>query len=183
MKKSSLIALLLPFLTSGQVVAEVTAAEPGGFTTVTQLQIEAPRDAVWKASVDEISSWWHADHTVSGDAARLSITSVPQGCFCERLDSGGGVVHMTVTMVNPGVVIRYTGGLGPLGLMGVNGNMTWEYEDVDSATGVTFTYAVGGYLEGGLDKIAGPVDAVIGEALSRLKAHIENGDADSVSGE
>lgn len=166
-------------LTSGFAMAEVTDAGSGGFTTVTEVQIDSPRDAVWKASVDEIGRWWHPDHTVSGDAARLSVSSVPQGCFCERFDSGGGVVHMTVTMVNPGVVIRFTGGLGPLGLMGVSGNMTWEYEDVDGGTKVTFTYAVGGYLDGGLDVIAGPVDFVSGEALSRLKAHIETGDADS----
>ena len=86
-------------------------------------------------------------------------------------------MHLTVTMVNPGVVIRLTGGLGPLGLMGVNGNMTWEFEGVEGGTRVTFTYAVGGYREDGLDTIAVPVDYVIGEALSRLRAHVETGDA------
>jgi len=158
------------------VSAEVTDAAAGGFTTVDEVTVDASRDVTWKAAIDEIGVWWSSDHTISGDASRLSITPVAQGCFCENFGSGAGVVHLTVTMVNPGVVIRLTGGLGPLGLMGVNGNMTWEFEDVDGGTKVKFTYAVGGYRPEGLDTIAEPVDYVIGEALARLKAHIETGD-------
>jgi hypothetical protein len=82
-----------------------------------------------------------------------------------------------VTFVNPGIVLRLTGGLGPLGLMGVGGNMTWEFFDAEEGTRVRFTYAVGGYRAGGLGAIALPVDYVIGEALQRLKAYIETGDA------
>ena len=59
-----------------------------------------------------------------------------------------------------------TGGLGPLGLMGVNGNMTWEFFDDDNGTRIRFTYAVGGYSPDGLDTIAGGVDYVIAEALA-----------------
>ena len=105
---------------------------------------------------------------------------MPQGCFCESIGDTAGVVHMTVTMVNPGVVIRLTGGLGPLGLMGVAGNMTWEFETLDDATKVTFTYVVGGYRQGGLLEMAGPVDFVIAEALARLKAYTQTGDAENV---
>jgi hypothetical protein len=84
-------------------------------------------------------------------------------------------------MVNPGVVIRLTGGLGPLGLMGVNGNMTWELEDVEGGIKVKFTYAVGGYMPGGLDTIAGSVDWAIGDALERLKGYVETRDVPSAS--
>lgn len=172
--RTGLFAILISL---GFASAEVTDVDSGGFTTVNEVIIDASRDAVWRAAIDEIGLWWSSDHTVSGDARRLSITPVLQGCFCERFESGGGVVHLTVTMVNPGVVIRLTGGLGPLGLMGVNGNMTWEFEGVERGTRVTFTYAVGGYREDGLDTIAVPVDYVIGEALGRLRAHVETGDA------
>ena len=85
---------------------------------------------------------------------------------------------MLVTFVNPGVILRLTGGLGPLGLMGVDGNMTWEFEDADGGTVVEFKYAVGGYLAGGLDGIAPAVDAVIGEQLLRLKRFVETGSAE-----
>ncbi len=82
---------------------------------------------------------------------------------------------MTVSFVNPGVMLRLTGGLGPLGLMGVAGNMTWEFEDTEGGTRVTLQYAVGGYMSGGLDTVAAPVDGVIGEALTRLKTYVETG--------
>ena len=105
----------------------------------------------------------------------MSIAPVLQGCFCEALGEKAGVVHLTVTMVNPTHLLRMTGGLGPLGLMGVDGNMTWEFLDAENGTRVRFTYAIGGYAKDGLDQIAPAVDYVIGEALDRLKAYIETG--------
>jgi uncharacterized protein YndB with AHSA1/START domain len=166
-------------LFSSLAFAEVKDAGVGGFTVVNEVTIEASGEIVWQAAIDDIGLWWSSDHTVSGDASRLSITAVPQGCFCESFGPGTGVVHLSVTMVNPGVVIRLTGGLGPLGLMGVNGNMTWEFEAVEAGTQVRFTYAVGGYRAEGLDTIAAPVDYVIGEALARLKAQVETGDPEN----
>lgn len=162
-------------------LAEVKDAGVNGFSVVNEVTIDADREAVWQAAIKDVGLWWSSDHTVSGDASRLSITAVPQGCFCESFGGGAGVVHLTVTMVNPGVVIRLTGGLGPLGLMGVNGNMTWEFETVETGTRVTFTYAVGGYRPDGLDTIAAPVDFVIGEALARLKAQVETGDPENAN--
>ncbi len=168
-----LVATLLIFM-HATAIAEVTDVGENGFTTVHAVIIDAGPELVWQAAIDGIAGWWNPDHTISGDASRLSINAVPQGCFCEDFGAGAGAVHLQVTMVNPGVVIRLTGGLGPLGLLGVNGNMTWELEALDAATLVTFTYAVGGYQPGGLQAIAGPVDYVIGEALQRLKVYAES---------
>lgn len=179
MKSSYWIGLFAAIVCWNTVSAEVMDAGQNGFTTVTEVTVDASRDAVWAAAIEDIGLWWSSDHTISGDATRLSITPIPQGCFCESLGSQAGVVHMTVTMVSPGVVIRLTGGLGPLGLMGVNGNMTWEFEDIEGGTRVKFTYAVGGYHAGGLDAVSVPVDYVIGGALARMKAHIETGNAEN----
>jgi uncharacterized protein YndB with AHSA1/START domain len=158
--------------------ADVVNAETNGFTTINEVVIDASRADAWRAAINDIDQWWSSDHTISGEASRLRIDAKPQGCFCEHLGENAGVVHMTVTMVNPEVVLRLNGGLGPLGLMGVEGNMTWEFEDAEEQTRVRFTYAVGGYRPDGLDGMAAPVDSVIGEALLRLKAHIETGDAE-----
>ena len=175
----ALLASPLCTLSGIQVaVADVVDADAGGFTTVNEVTIEAPRGVVWQAAANEIGQWWSSDHTISGDASRLRIDARPQGCFCEHLGEDAGVVHMTVTTVNPDILLRLTGGLGPLGLMGVNGNMTWEFFDADGVTMTRFTYAVGGYRPEGLQSIAGPVDGVIGEALARLKAYVETGDAE-----
>ena len=170
-----LICLAVLLIASSGAVAEVTDSAENGFTTVHEVLVNAPRARVWQAAVDEIGKWWSDDHTVNGDADRMAIKSTPQGCFCETFANGGGIVHMIVTFVNPGITLRLTGGLGPLGLMGVNGNMTWEFFDALEGTQVRFTYVVGGYMAGGLDQVAGAVDFVIGEALGRLEAYVETG--------
>ncbi len=58
--------------------------------------------------------------------------------------------------------------------MAVTGVMTFELTpDGDKATTVKMTYAVGGYAPGGLEKIAAPVDGVLGQQLDGLKAAAE----------
>lgn len=167
--------LLVALVASGVARAEVIDAAPGGFSLVHEVTIAAPRQDAWRAAVDEVGQWWSSDHTISGDATRMSIDPQPQGCFCEAIGEHAGVVHLTVTFVNPNVLLRLTGGLGPLGLLGVDGNMTWEFFDAEEGTTVRFAYVVGGYRPGGLDEMAAPVDFVIGEALRRLKAYVETG--------
>ena len=173
MKNAMLAAVLV--LGSTLASAEVTDAAANGFTTVNEVVIADGRAESWMAAVTRVGRWWSADHTVSGEASRMNITPELQGCFCETLGERAGVVHLVVTMVNPTHLLRMTGGLGPLGLMGVDGNMTWEFEDADDGTRVRFTYAVGGYREGGLDELAPAVDFVLGEALGRLKSYVETG--------
>lgn len=165
-------------LATSLATAEVSDSAANGFTTTNEVVIDAGRADAWVAAVGQVGKWWSSDHTVSGDASRMSIKPVMQGCFCESLGEQVGVVHLVVTMINPTHLLRMTGGLGPLGLMGVDGNMTWEFEDADEGTRVRFTYAVGGYRDGGLDEIAPAVDFVIGEALGRLKTYIETGNAE-----
>ncbi len=172
--------LLLVTFTHGVANAEVKDVAPGGFTVVHAVTVAATRGEVWLAAVNDIGSWWSSSHTVSGDASRLSIDARPQGCFCESLGQAGGVTHLTVTFVNREVLLRMTGALGPLGLMGVDGNMLWEFDDADGATRVRFTYVVGGYSPDGLDKIADAVDYVIGEALTRMQTYVETGSPEAV---
>jgi hypothetical protein len=172
----ALAALAGAALGAGKADAEVTDAAANGFTVRHQVEIGADRATVYGVVVDHVGGWWSSAHTVSGDAANLYIEPAVKGCFCERLGDDGGLVHLLVTFVNPGVMLRFTGGLGPLGLMGVAGNMTWEFEDAGDATVVTLQYAVGGYMDGGLDSVAGPVNAVLGEQLNRLKSYVETGD-------
>ena len=179
MRLTTVALLSTAILATEKARGEVIDAASGGFSLVNEVTIAAPRSEVWRTAVYAVGDWWSDGHTISGDASRMSIDARPQGCFCEALGERTGVVHLTVTFVNPGVMLRLTGGLGPLGLMGVNGNMTWEFFDADPGTRVVFSYAVGGYRPGGLADVAAPVDQVIGEALQRLRAHVETGDADN----
>jgi hypothetical protein len=179
MSRTALVPVLTILLLCGfqptMAVAEVQDANESGFTIEQTAIVPVRRALAWAAVVAEVGRWWSSDHTASGDAANLYINPVPMGCFCERLGEDGGLVHLVVTFANPGVMLRLTGGLGPLGLMGVNGNMTIEFEDLPGApdtTGITLRYAVGGYRAGGLAELAEPVDAVLGEQLQRLTDYL-----------
>ncbi len=167
-----IIAAVFAFATAS---AEVTSSADNGFATVNEVVIDASVDAVWRAATQEVGTWWHPSHTISGDAGRMTIDARPQGCFCETLGDGEGIVHLTVTFAKPPGLLRMTGGLGPLGLMGVNGNLLWEFEAQGDGTRVRFSYTVGGYSPDGLDAIAPAVDFVIGEALQRLASYVETG--------
>ena len=172
MKPAIAAITILYFCTATPAVGEVLDAAPGGFTVQHERLVAADRSTAWSAAIG-VGDWWSDDHTVAGDAARLRIDPRPLGCFCEYLGGDDGVVHLIVTSASSQVMLRMTGGLGPLGLMGVSGNMTWEFFDDVAGTRIRFTYAVGGYHEKGLDTLAAPVDTVVGDALARLKSHIE----------
>jgi hypothetical protein len=165
-------AMLVLGAFANNATAEVIDADKHGFSLVHETIVKADRATAWIAAVENIDKWWNAEHTISGNASLLTIDARPLGCFCE--DTGGGVVHLLVTTVSPNVNLRMTGGLGPLGLMGVNGNMTWEFFDHDEGSRIRFSYAVGGYSPDGLDTISGGVDYVIGDALQRLQAYLDD---------
>ncbi len=178
LKKLTILLFLVPL----PGAATVLDAHPAGFTVEHREVLPVSRAVAWNAVIADVAEWWSGAHTVSGDAANLYIDAVPLGCFCERLGESGGLVHLQVTFVNPTVMLRMTGGLGPLGLMGVNGNLTLEFENTADAPGhttVTLRYAVGGYRDGGLDVLAPAVDAVLGEQLTRLAAFVATGTATS----
>ena len=161
-----------------QVAAEVLDAGSGGFTSRHMVSISAPPSVVYTNLIANIGDWWSDDHTYSGNASNLNIDAKPLGCFCERLGDGS-VVHLTVTFVDPNKTLRLSGGLGPLGLMGVSGSMTWELRDHgDKQTTVILTYAVGGYSADGLDAIAPAVDGVLDVQVARLKQWVETEQVD-----
>ena len=145
------ILLILVTLLPVAAVGEVKDSAANGFTIVNEVIVDEERARAWAAAID-VGKWWSPDHTVSGEADRLSIEARTQGCFCETLGRNSGVVHLVVTAVMPGTSLRLTGGLGPLGLMGVDGNMTWDFADTPDGTSVRMTYAVGGYMESGLKR-------------------------------
>jgi uncharacterized protein YndB with AHSA1/START domain len=168
------VVLILLSILAAPLRAEVLDAASNGFTVRHVLSIAATRETVYRAATQQVGAWWLDDHTLGGDASKLTMDTRTLGCFCEDLGGGAGVVHMIVTFVNPAVIIRLTGGLGPLGLMGLAGNMTWEFADDPTGTQLTLTYAVGGYLAGGLDPLAPAVDGVLLDQMTSLRAFVES---------
>lgn len=174
--KYLLIAAATLALTATAAQAEVLDAQANGFQVKRTAVLDAPADKVY-AALAQPSQWWNKDHTWSGSSANLSLAPMAGGCFCEKLPNGGSVMHMTVVYAQPGQGLRLLGGLGPLQMSGATGHLGWTLSEKDGKTTLTQTYDVGGYMKGGLDKIAPAVDQVLSEQFDRLKAYVETGKA------
>jgi carbon monoxide dehydrogenase subunit G len=169
--KLGFAAATIATLAGFPAAAEVSDRSSAGFEIVQTATIAAPRAQVWAALVKP-QLWWDSRHTFSGDATNLSL-DLSSGCFCERL-AAGQVRHMTVTYADGGSALRMFGGLGPLQFTGAAGALAVTLEAVGSSTRIKLTYDVGGYAKGGLAETwAAPVDGVLGQQLTRLKALVE----------
>ncbi len=164
-------------LIAAPVAADVVDATPDSFTVQTVYDVEASPTRVYQAFVGSVGSWWHPDHTFSGDARRMSIEAEPNGCFCERLDAGG-VRHMTVVYVDAGKMVRLVGGLGPLQSEAVSGAMSWSFESRGEGSRLVVTYKVAGSAASNLDEWAPAVDTVLAQAADRLVRFVTTGSPD-----
>ncbi|MET3664262.1 SRPBCC family protein [Caulobacter sp. 1776] len=170
--KMTIAATVLALLAAGSARAAVIDAQPSGFEIRHEVVVAAPASVVW-ATLVQPSKWWVSAHTWSGASANLSLGAASGGCFCERLPNGGSVLHMTTVYAAPGQKLVLSGALGPLQTSGASGALTVLLAEKDGQTTVTVTYDVGGYFKGGLDKLAAPVDGVVGQQVAGLKAAAE----------
>ena len=153
--------------------AEVRSATPDAFQILFNEKVAATPSAVY-AAIGQIERWWDGAHTYSGDAANLSIAMQAGGCWCERW-AGGAVEHARVVMLMRDQAVRVEGGLGPLQNLAVSAVLTFLVKAEDGGTALTVGYRVNGSSASGLDKLAQPVDGVIGGAVGRLKRYVETG--------
>ncbi|SNS15195.1 Uncharacterized conserved protein YndB, AHSA1/START domain [Sphingomonas laterariae] len=152
--------------------AEVVAATPAGFKLARSVTVKAtPAEAY--AALGRIGQWWNGEHSYSGNAANMRLDPRAGGCFCEALPGGGSIEHGRVIYAEPGKLLRFTGGLGPLQADAITGTLTWSIEAKSGATQITQSYVAGGYTPGGLESLAPIVDQVLGEQLDRLKAYLD----------
>jgi hypothetical protein len=174
MKTGVILSLVLAVLVPGVAAGKVQDAAAGGFTIRQTYNVAVtPEDAYRRFF--RIGEWWNSQHTYSGDAHNLSIEEKPMGCFCEKLPGGGAVRHLELVYLAPGKLLRFTGGLGPLGTLATAGTLTVQFAAAEGGTRMDVTYAVAGYSPTGLDALAPPVDGVLAEQLTRFKNYVEHG--------
>jgi uncharacterized protein YndB with AHSA1/START domain len=174
MRRCSLGALALVML-SGTPAQSAPQITPNGFLVNFEVSVNAPAAKVYDALVRQVGSWWDPQHTYSGDAKNLSIDARPGGCFCEKLPDGGGIEHARVIYVTPREILRLSGALGPLQASGVAGTLTWKLTSGTDKTRIQLSYSVGGFIDGGFEKIAPGVESVLRVQLDRLKQFAETG--------
>ena len=148
--------------------AEVVAASAHGFEVRHVVQTVIPAPAAF-AAFGQLPSWWDKDHSYSGDAANLSLSMTPGGCFCEKLPDGGGIEHMRVAYVVPGERLVLTGSLGPLLYEATAGVMDVKFERVAGGSRLTLNYRVAGFANGGGEKMAPLVDQVLGQQMAHFR--------------
>jgi len=165
---------LLATLAAGSAAAEVKSVTPQGFELVQSVTVHAPPKLAF-AALSKPSRWWDSAHTFSGDAANLSQSLKPGGCYCEKLKDGGWARHLGVTMVRPGEMIELSGGLGPLRSDGVAGTLRWTVKPAEGGAAITQSYVVGGYLREGAEHWAPLVDGVLQPQLTRLASLLDTG--------
>jgi len=155
--------------------ADVVDSAANGFTLKITLTVQSTPADVYKHLVHNVGDWWSSAHTFSGDAHNLSIDDKAGGCFCEKLADGGGVQHMVVVNSQPGQKLVMRGSLGPFQTMGTEGSMSIALSKDAEGTKLEVTFAVGGYMAGGMDKLAAPVNGVLTDQFTRLKNYVEHG--------
>ena len=177
MKLNAPLATIVLLLCPGWSLSEVADSSTNGFTVKTSFVIQASPEQVYRKLVRNVVDWWNPEHTFSGDAHNLTIEEKPMGCFCEKLPNQGTVRHMELIYFAPGKALVFSGSLGPLHSLAATGSMAIQFSPAEGGTKLGVAYAVAGYVPGGMNTWAAPVDSVITEQFTRLKNYIERGSA------
>lgn len=148
--------------------AEVVSADAHSFEIRHRIDTVVPADRLY-AAFGDIGGWWSKDHSYSGDTKNLSLTLRAGGCFCERLDQGGGIEHLRVAMVRPGEQVVLTGALGPLLYDAVAAVMNVEITKLGGGSRLTMTYRTSGFASGKGVEMASAVDQMLGQQVKRLR--------------
>lgn len=159
--------------------AQVIERSPDHFVLRYEIDLESPPEDMW-ASLEDIGQWWDGAHTYSGDAANMSLSLEPGGCFCERLADGTLFEHGRVREADRETGVLLDAPLGPLkdkatmarwsiGWTGAPGGGGWR---------LVITYVVRGP---GLGAYADGVDSVMRIQYGRFTHFLHYGEPPSDS--
>lgn len=157
--------------------AALSGVTPSGFLVTHRIETRA-EPAVVFAALAQPGKWWNAEHTYSGNAENLRMRMAAGGCFCEAWERNS-VEHGRVILALAGKRLRLEGALGPLQDMAVNAILDFRIEPHGGGSAVTMTYRVRGAADAALDKVASPVDKVMGDQLQRLGKYADASVADA----
>lgn len=167
MLKHALIGIVAA-CAAGSATAEIVAATPDHYTLRHEATSLMAPDVLWSRLISP-DTWWHPDHTYSGDAHNLWLNPNAGGPWMESWD-GNVVEHGRVLTLMEGKMLRLDAPFGPLQGMGVQVVWTITLEPLDDGAGtrVIFDEVANGSSASGLDQVAPAVDGVKLEAINRL---------------
>ena len=146
--------------------AEIISASDTHFVLRHEATDARSAEDLWERLINP-ASWWHPDHTYSGDAANLSLDPRAGGLWRESWD-GGSVAHGEVLLVETGKMLRMNAPFGPLQGVGAYTIWTITITPDGDASRVVFDEVSTAPAGTGMDELAEAVDFVKTEAISRL---------------
>lgn len=158
----------LCLIAAGGAAADIVEATPERYVLRQEASSVLAADALW-ARLIKPASWWHPDHTYSGDAANLSLEATAGGLWREDWQ-GGSVLHGQVLLVLDGSTLKLDAPFGPLQDLAVTVVWTISVTPEGGGSRVVFDEIANGTAASKLDTLAPAVDFVKTEAIRRLTA-------------
>ena len=158
--------LTLFLLTTGKARAEVVTSSAEFYQLKQQAESTLPPEQLWLRLI-EPNTWWHPDHTYSGDAENLSL-DIQAGGYWREDWAQGSVMHGQVLQITTNKQLRLNAPFGPLLEKAVNVVWTITITASEKGSTVVFDEVANGSKYSELDKLAPAVDFVKTEAIKRL---------------
>ncbi len=160
-----LFLIMLLGITPG-AQSEVRSATATDFAIHHEAVVKVDPATAYKLATQP-ARWWSGAHSWSGNAHNFRLEARAGGCWCE-VWKGGSVAHGRVLMARPGQMLRVDAPFGPLMQMPVQAVFTLSFKPEGTGTRMSADYIAAGPASLSLDKLAIPVDQVIGEQFTRL---------------
>ncbi len=160
----SIVALALAVI--APVRADIVSASDSHYVLRHEGTTALSPEATWERLIAP-ATWWHPDHTYSGDAGNLNLEPRAGGLWREEWP-GGSVAHGEVLSVIPGKTLRLDAPFGPLQGVGAYTVWTITLEAIDGGTLVVFDESSIGPQTADMAELAKAVDYVKAEAMRRL---------------
>jgi len=132
----------------------VSTANLGSASITLEIAIQASRETVWRAIVDETGSWWREDFFVTRGNRKFQLEAHVGGRLYEETDTGAGLLWYTVTAIEPEVSLNLAGHLAPPWGGPATSLLSFQLEDNDGATLLKFSDNLFGVVSETLEKNA-----------------------------
>ena len=170
MKPAAVVVLSVAMITAAPAGAEILSSSDTHYVLRHEAVSTLPPSNLWRR-LTKPATWWHPDHTYSGDSANLSLDVTAGGLWREDW-TGGSVAHGRILFVQPGRLLRLEAPFGPLAELGAYTVWTITIESSDSGSKVVFDEVSTGPPAADMANVATAVDYVKGEAIARLAGRI-----------
>ncbi|MEM7081633.1 MAG: hypothetical protein AAF465_02785 [Pseudomonadota bacterium] len=165
-RRGVICGAMLAICGPGVVQAEVVTSSDTHYVLKHEGKSTLEPQALWRKLIKP-ATWWHPDHTYSGDATNLSLAAIAGGEWREDW-AGGSVLHGKVVLALRHKTLRLEAPFGPLQELGAYVIWTITLTPNDGGSNVVFEERAVAPMGSALDSLAPVVDGVKAEAMSRL---------------